>query len=62
MSTKSTLRNALSNIDDAKRKLKRLRGPENEQIDYEIRRVIRELDDAESSVNRALREVIAAER
>ena len=57
MSVTSSLRNALSSVDDAKRKLKRLRKPENAKIDHEIRRVIRELDDVEDSINQALRSV-----
>ncbi len=61
MSAKSSLRQALSSIDDVKRKLKRLPQPENVNIDYEIRRIIRELEDAESSINRALRDVKRAE-
>lgn len=61
MSAKTSLQNAQSSIDDAKRKLKRMRSPENVQISNEIRRVIRELEDAEDSIDRALREVRYAE-
>lgn len=55
MSTKAKLRSALSAIDDAKRALKRAQQGVTE--DYEIRRAIRELDDAESQIERALREL-----
>lgn len=55
MTATSKLRNALSSLDDAKRKLKRLTN--NEQAANEIRRVIRELDEAESYINRAIRDV-----
>jgi hypothetical protein len=52
MSAKASLQNAQSSIDDAKRKLKRMRSSEN---------VIRELEDAEYSIDRALSEVRYAE-
>lgn len=62
MSAETSLRNAQSSIDDVKRKLKRMGSQENVQISNEIRRVIRELEDAEDSIDRALREVRHAER
>ncbi|MFZ7090766.1 hypothetical protein [Primorskyibacter sp. 2E233] len=61
MSTKTSLKNALSSIDDAKRKLKKLPLPENVDIERDIKRVVRELEDAENSINRALRDVRRAE-
>ena len=61
MSAKSSLSNALSSIDDAKRKLKKLRQSENAEIEREIKRVVRELEDAEGSINQALRDVRRAE-
>lgn len=55
MSAKSKLKKSLSSIDGALRALKRARSsaPENQDIE----RAIRELEDAETEVNRALREV-----
>jgi hypothetical protein len=55
MSAKSKLRSALSAIDDAIRALKRARDSAPE--DDNIRRAIRELDDAEGYIKRASREV-----
>jgi hypothetical protein len=55
MSAKSKLRSALSAIDDAMRALKRARDSALE--DDNIRRAIRELDDAEAYIKRASREI-----
>jgi hypothetical protein len=55
MSAKSKLRSALSAIDDAMRALKRARDSAPE--DDNIRRAIRELDDAEAYIKRASREI-----
>ncbi|UWR51062.1 hypothetical protein [Phaeobacter inhibens] len=61
MSAKTSLKNALSSIDDAKRKLKKLGQSENVEIERDIKRVVRELEDAENSITRALRDVRRAE-
>lgn len=61
MAAKASLRNALSSIDDAKRKLKKLRQSANVEIERDVKRVVRELEDAEDSINRALRDVRRAE-
>jgi hypothetical protein len=55
MSAKQKLRSALSAIDDAVRSLNRAKqdAPEDENI----KRAIRELDEAESKIQRAIREV-----
>ncbi|MBN2285970.1 MAG: hypothetical protein JXI43_05945 [Tissierellales bacterium] len=55
MSAKSKLKSALNAIDDAKKRLKRARY--DAEDDTEIRRAIKNLDDAEDEINRALREV-----
>ena len=55
MTTINRLRNALNSIDDAKRKIKRLQN--QGEISNEIRRIVRELDDAEASVQRAIIEL-----
>lgn len=55
MSTRSKLRNALDAIDNARRKLKRLL--RDDPTNTDLRRAIRELDDAEYQVSRAIREV-----
>jgi hypothetical protein len=55
MSAKRKLRDALSAIDDAMRALKRAR--DNAPGDDDIRRAIRELDDAQRHIKRAAREV-----
>jgi hypothetical protein len=55
MSAKRKLRDALSAIDDAMRALKRAR--DNAPDDQNIRRAIRELDDAETHIRRASSEV-----
>ena len=61
MSAKTSLKNALSSIDDAQRKLKKLQQSANVEIERDIKRVVRELEDAEVSINRALRDVRRAE-
>ena len=55
MSAKQKLRGALSAIDDATRALKR--ALDDAPNDDNIRRAIRELDEAESKIRRAVREV-----
>ncbi|MCK0070719.1 hypothetical protein [Kordiimonas laminariae] len=55
MSAKTKLRNAMSAIDDAKRALKRVQGID--EAYHDARRAIRYLEDAESDINRAIREV-----
>lgn len=55
MSTKSKLKKALNAIDDAKRALGRAQ--QGAPDDQDIRRAIRELDDAEGDIRRAIREV-----
>jgi hypothetical protein len=55
MSAKRKLKDALSAIDDAMRALKRAR--DNAPEDENVRRAIRELDDADSYIRRAVREV-----
>jgi len=55
MSARSKLRDALSAIDDAKRKLKKVSN--DIQDDTDIRRAIRELEDAESKIESAIRQV-----
>lgn len=55
MSAKRKLKDALSAIEDAVRALKR--AEENAPGEENIRRAIRELDDAESLIQRAVREV-----
>jgi hypothetical protein len=55
MSAKAKLRSALGAIDDAVRALKRARDSAPE--DDNIRRAIRELDDAEGYIKRASREI-----
>jgi hypothetical protein len=54
MSVKPKLRNALDAIENARRKLKRLF--RDDPTNTDLRRAIRELDDAEYEVSRALRE------
>jgi hypothetical protein len=55
MSAKRKLKSALSAIDDATRALKRARVTAPE--DPNIKRAIKDLDDAESHIKRAIREV-----
>ena len=55
MSTKAKLKSALNAIDDAKKRLQRAR--HDAEDDTEIRRAIKNLDDAEDDIERALREV-----
>ena len=55
MSAKRKLKDALSAIEDAVRALKR--AEVNAPGEENIRRAIRELDDAESLIQRAVREV-----
>lgn len=55
MSAATKVKRALSAIDDASRRLKRL--AMNLEDDSEVRRAIRELDDAEADLKRAFREV-----
>lgn len=55
MSAKSRLKRALNAIDDAQRVLKRIQA--NAEVDDEIRTAKRELDDAESYIRRAIREI-----
>lgn len=55
MSAKTKLRNALSAIDDAKRRLKRVANDLDD--DSDLRRSIRELEDAEGIIEAAIRDV-----
>lgn len=55
MSAKQKLKQALAAIDDARRALKRARDEASDDTD--IRRALRELDDAEQQIQRAIREV-----
>lgn len=57
MPARSRLQNALSAIDDAVRKLKRVRDTVDPSAQQEIRRAIRELNDAESAVRSALSDI-----
>jgi len=57
MSAKISLQNALSAIDDAMRRLKRIRGDVPSDAESVIRRAIRELEDAETDVQNALRQL-----
>ena len=57
MSSKSKLRNALNAIDDAKRALQQARNDSGANGEYQIRRAMRELDDAEQDIQRAIREL-----
>jgi hypothetical protein len=59
MSAQSKLKQALDAIDDARRRLKRLSA--DLEDDSEIRRAIRELDDAEADIERALSDVRRAD-
>jgi len=52
VNTKQTLNRAMSAIDDARRRLKR--AADDVDDDDEIRRAIRELDDAEADIRNAL--------
>jgi hypothetical protein len=49
------LRNAQSAIEEAKRKLRRLKSHEDADVGRLARRAISELEDAESEIERALR-------
>jgi len=55
MSARSKLRQALDAIDNAKRHLKRI--DVDSETEYEIKRAIRELDDAESEIRRAIHQI-----
>ncbi|MEA3405267.1 MAG: hypothetical protein U9R28_05960 [Pseudomonadota bacterium] len=55
MTTKSKLKNALSAIDDAKRALKRAKQVEAAYSD--AGKALRELDEAENYIRKAMREV-----
>jgi len=55
MSAKTNLKRALRAIEDAQSTLNRARG--NADNDYDIRRAISELDDAERDIKRAIREL-----
>jgi hypothetical protein len=58
MSARSKLRQALDSIDDAKRRLKRARNDLGAGEAYDqIRRAIRELEDAETDIQRAISDV-----
>jgi hypothetical protein len=55
MSIENNLKNALSAVGDAKRVLRRARL--NHPRDTDIERAIRELEDAESEIDRAIAEI-----
>lgn len=55
MSPERKLKQALDTINDAKTKLRRIR--HDEELGHTIRKVIRELEDAESDIERAIREL-----
>lgn len=55
MPARTKLKRALEAIDDAKRRLIRLKN--NVEDDTDIRRAISELDDAESEIERAIRDI-----
>jgi hypothetical protein len=55
MSAKTKLRNALDAIDNARRALKRAK--HNVPDDGDIRKAIREIDEAEEEIERAIRDL-----
>lgn len=57
MSAADSLRRAASAIDDAKRRVRRLRHSEDEETASAARRVLRELEQAEADIQRAIREL-----
>ena len=56
MSARTKLKRALSAIDDAQRALKKTRN-NSEVDDGNIKKAIRELEDAESDIKRAMRDI-----
>ncbi|HCW16872.1 MAG TPA: hypothetical protein DHL02_02700 [Achromobacter sp.] len=57
MAAEYSLRNALVAIEDAKRKLRRLRQNDDEEVVLNVRRSLRELENAESQIQRAINEL-----
>ena len=57
MSAKTSLKRALALIDDAVTALRRVRNTGDSVAASQIRRAMRELDDAESKIKQALRDL-----
>ena len=57
MSTRLKLKRALSAIDDAQRALRRPKLNAQDYSDSDIRKAIREIEDAEIDIKKALRDV-----
>jgi len=58
MSAEAKLRQALSAIDDARRRLNRAKNELNDdELQHQLRRAVHELDDAEADIQRAISEL-----
>ncbi|WP_211471953.1 hypothetical protein [Collimonas humicola] len=57
MSATAKLKSALRAIDDARTALRRAKGNADSDDEYQIRKAISELDDAERYIKRAINEV-----
>ncbi len=63
MSARAKLRSALQSIDDAERVMKRIKNAsEDADLQYQLRKVLRELDEAKQYIERARCEVRDLER
>ncbi|MMZ70557.1 hypothetical protein D1872_336280 [compost metagenome] len=57
MAAEYSLRNALTAIEDAKGKLRRIRNNDDPDVVRAVRRAVSELEDAESQIQRAINEL-----
>ena len=63
MSARTKLTSAIQSIDDAERAIKRIRNAtDDSDLQYQLRKAMRELDEAKQYIDRARREIGDLER